>query len=244
MVELNRFLTDEQAAYLAQLYTGTEVPKLHGTELLEDKVRSLRTASVRIACRCAKWWYKADKRGQTIHRLERTIRNRNKTIGGLEGERDRMERFAFKFRDCACDRFHDYRMEQERTRELGRTIHKLERKLHKANRKHAALHRAMHEDSRNLRQSLIKAVERLAQSIAAPDPVVENAHGAIWPRFEDGAPVIIGDTVKGVMCDVRVASIVFRHDCVLLYDSQMFHYVKLDGGERAQRPDGTRLALD
>lgn len=70
------------------------------------------------------------------------------------------------------------------------------------------------------------------------------AYGAAWPRFADGAPVVIGDTVKGVMCDVRVASIVFRHDCVLLYDSQMFHYVKLDGGERAQRPDGTRLALD
>lgn len=74
--------------------------------------------------------------------------------------------------------------------------------------------------------------------------VEESAYGAAWPRFADGAPVVIGDCVKGVMCDVRVASIVFRHDCVLLYDSQMFHYVKLDGGERAQRPDGTRLALD
>lgn len=76
------------------------------------------------------------------------------------------------------------------------------------------------------------------------DAVEESAYGAAWPRFADGAPVVIGDCVKGVMCDVRVASIVFRHDCVLLYDSQMFHYVKLDGGERAQRPDGTRLALD
>ena len=76
------------------------------------------------------------------------------------------------------------------------------------------------------------------------DAVEGSAYGAAWPRFADGAPVVIGDYVKGVMCDVRVASIVFRHDCVLLYDSQMFHYVKLDGGERAQRPDGTRLALD
>lgn len=71
-----------------------------------------------------------------------------------------------------------------------------------------------------------------------------TAYGAAWPRFADGAPVVIGDCVKGVMCDVHVASIVFRYNCVLLYDSQMFHYVKLDGGERAQRPDGTRLALD
>ena len=76
------------------------------------------------------------------------------------------------------------------------------------------------------------------------DAVEESAYGAAWPRFADGAPVVIGDCAKGVMCDVRVASIVFRHDCVLLYDSQMFHYVKLDDGERAQRPDGTRLALD
>ena len=76
------------------------------------------------------------------------------------------------------------------------------------------------------------------------DAVEGSAYGAAWPRFADGAPVVIGDCVKGVMCDVRVASIVFRHDCVLLYDSQMFHYVKLDDGERAQRPDGTRLALD
>lgn len=69
----------------------------------------------------------------------------------------------------------------------------------------------------------------------------ENAK---WPRFSDGAPVVIGDRVKGVMCDVEVASIVFRADYIVLYDSQMFHYVKLDGGESAQRPDGTRLPLD
>lgn len=169
---MNRFLTNEQAAYLSQLYTGTDAPKLHHAP----------TAHVR--------------------RLEREYAER------------------------------------------GMTIHRLERKLHRANRKHAALHRAMHEDSRNLRQSLIKAVERLAQSIAAPDPVAESAHGAIWPRFADGRPVEVGDAVKGVMCDVRVASIVFRDGGVYLYDAGMFHYVKLHDGERAQRPDGTRLALD
>lgn len=169
---MNRFFTDEQAAYLAELYAGTDLPKLHHAP----------TAYVR--------------------KLERK---------------------------CA---------------ERGMAIHKLERKLHKANRMYKSLHRAMHEDTERVRGSLIKAAERLAQSIAAPDPVVENAHGTIWPRFADGRPVEVGDAVKGVMCDVTVASIVFREDCVLLYDSQMFHYVKLDGGERAQRPDGTRLALD
>ncbi len=228
MVELNRFLTNEQAAYLSQLYTGTEVPKLHHAPAAN--VRELER-------KCA-------ERGMTIQWLERTICDRNKTIERLEVERDRIERLAYRFRDHAIDRFHDYRMEQERTRELGLTVHRLERKLHKANRKHAALHRAMHEDTERVRGSLIKAAERLAQSIITPSPVEGSAYGAAWPRFADGAPVVIGDCVKGVMCDVHVASIVFRHDCVLLYDSQMFHYVKLDGDERAQRPDGTRLALD
>ena len=213
---MNRFLTDEQAAYLSQLYTGTDLPKLHKAPTMYVHDLEQRYA----------------ERGMTIQWLERTICDRNKTIERLEGERDRIERLAYGFRDHAIDRFHDYLMEQERTRELGRTIHKLERKLHKANRKHAALHRAIK-----------KAVECLAQSTATP-AVEESAYGAAWPRFADGAPVVIGDCVKGVMCDVHVASIVFRYNCVLLYDSQMFHYVKLDGGERAQRPDGTRLALD
>lgn len=225
---MNRFLTDEQAAYLAQLYTGTDAPKLHKAPTMYVHDLEQRYA----------------ERGMTIQWLERTICDRNKTIERLEVERDRIERLAYRFRDHAIDRFHDYRMEQERTRELGLTIHKLERKLHKANRKHAALHRAMHEDTERVRGSLIKAAERLAQSIATPSTVEESAYGAAWPRFADGAPVVIGDCVKGVMCDVHVASIVFRYNCVLLYDSQMFHYVKLDGGERAQRPDGTRLALD
>lgn len=225
---MNRFLTNEQAAYPAQLYTGTDVPKLHKAPTMYVHDLEQRYA----------------ERGMTIQWLERTIRDRNETIEWLEGERDYMERLASGFRDYAIDRFHDYRVEQERTRELGLTIHKLERKLHKANRKHAALHRAMHEDTKRMFRSLIKATERLARSIVSPSPVEEGAYGAAWPRFADGAPVVIGDCVKGVMCDVHVASIVFRYNCVLLYDSQMFHYVKLDGGQTAQRPDGTRLALD
>lgn len=224
MVELNRFLTNEQAAYLAQLYTGTEVPKLHHATAAYVR---------RLERKCA-------ERGQTIQWLERTIRNRNKTIERLEGERDYMKRLASGLRDCAIDRFHDYLMEQERTRELGLTIHRLERRLHKANRKHAALHRAMHA----LINLAYKSVIELGWP-STPSPAVEgSAYGSAWPRFTDGAPVVIGDRVKGVMCDVEVASIVFRADCIVLYDSQMFHYVKLDGGEMAQRPDGTRLALD
>lgn len=85
---------------------------------------------------------------------------------------------------------------------------------------------------------------QLYTSTEVPELHRAMRENAKWPRFSDGAPVKLGDTVKGVMCDVRVASIVFRYNCVLLYDSQMFHYVKLDGGERAQRPDGTRLPLD
>lgn len=225
---MNRLLTDEQAAYLAQLYTGTDAPKLHKAPTMYVHDLEQRYA----------------ERGMTIQWLERTICDRNKTIERLEVERDRIERLAYRFRDHAIDRFHDYRMEQERTRELGLTVHKLERKLSRANRKHKALHRAMHEDTERVRGSLIKAAERLAQSIITHSTVEESAYGAAWPRFADGAPVAIGDCVKGVMCDVEVASIVFRADCIVLYDSQMFHYVKLDGGERAQRPDGTRLALD
>lgn len=225
---MNRLLTDEQAAYLSQLYTGTDAPKLHKAPTMYVHDLEQRYA----------------ERGHRIQHLERTIRDRNEEIEWLEGERDRMERLAFKFRDCACDRFHDYLTEKERTRELGLTIHRLERKLHKANRKYKSLHRAMHEDTKRVFRSLKEAVECLSQSIATQSPVEESAYGAAWPRFADGAPVVIGDCVKGVMCDVHVASIVFRYNCVLLYDSQMFHYVKLDGGERAQRPDGTRLALD
>lgn len=165
---MNRHLTDEQAGYLAQLYTGTDAPKLHHAP----------TAYVR--------------------KLEREYAER------------------------------------------GMAIHRLERKLSRANRKHAALHRAMSA----LINLAYKSVIELGWPPTPSPAVEESAYGAAWPRFADGAPVVIGDCVKGVMCDVHVASIVFRYNCVLLYDSQMFHYVKLDRDERAQRPDGTRLALD
>ena len=225
---MNRLLTDEQAGYLAQLYTGTDVPKLHHAPTMYVNDLERRYA----------------ERGHRIQYLERLIHERKEQVEDLN----------YKLFEAMCsrNRADNEKMAADVARvhaELeslrrGMTIHKLERKLRKANRKHKALHRAMHEDTERVRGSLIKAAERLAQSIVTPSTVEESAYGAAWPRFADGAPVVIGDCVKGVMCDVHVASIVFRYNCVLLYDLQMFHYVKLDGGERAQRPDGTRLALD
>ncbi|WP_270243190.1 hypothetical protein [Collinsella tanakaei] len=218
---MSRFLTDEQAAYLSQLYTGTEVPEMHHAPAAYVR-RLERTCT---------------ERGMTIQQLCRTIHGRNKRIAELE----KQETYLIHRLGKRIDELEKSLM---LARRRGETIHKLERKLSRANRKHAALHRAMHEDTRRVFCSLKKAVDCLAQSIVTPSPVEEGAYGAAWPRFADGAPVVIGDFVKGVMCDVEVASIVFRADCIVLYDSQMFHYVKLDGGETAQRPDGTRLALD
>lgn len=216
---MNRHLTDEQAVYLAQLYTDTDAPKLHKAPTMYVHDLERRYA----------------ERGMTIQWLERTIHDRNKTIERLEDERDRMERLASGFQNYAIDRFHDYRMEQERTRELGRTIHKLERKLHKANRKHAALHRAMHEDTERVRGSLIKAAERLAASIVCGADVPE------WPRFEDREPVLIGNWIAAEMGPFKVGSILFCDGHVLIYDEQHFHYVKLRDGEFAEHdPYGRR----
>ena len=157
------FLTDEQAAYLAQLYTGTDVPKL----------RHAPTAYVR--------------------ELERK---------------------------CA---------------ERGKTIHMLERRLHKANRKYKTLHRAMHEDTERVRGSLIKAAERLAASIVCGADVPE------WPRFDDREPVLIGNWIAAEMGPFKVGSILFCDGHVLIYDEQHFHYVKLRDGEFAEHdPYGRR----
>lgn len=213
------FLTNEQAAYLAQLYTGTDAPKLHKAP----------TAHVRELER------RYEDRGYRIQHLERLIHE----------NKEQVENLNFKLFEAMCDRNRAYNrikeLEDRLTEtkkdvetvdccrihaeiegyERGKTIHRLERRLHKANRKHRSLHRAMHGNT-----------------------VEVNAYGAAWPRFADGAPVVVGSVAKGVMCDVEVASIVFRADGVYLYDAGMFHYVKLRDGQTAQRPDGTRLALD
>lgn len=223
---MNRLLTNEQAAYLSQLYTSTDAPKLHKAPTMYVHDLEQRYA----------------ERGHRIQHLERLV----------HGYKEQVEGLNYKLFEAMCsrNRADDEKMAADVARvhaELeslrrGMTIHKLERKLHKANRKHAALHRAMHEDTKKVSGALYVSVERFAAALVKAGEMMHLPQP--WPRFADGAPVVIGDCVKGVMCDVHVASIVFRYNCVLLYDSQMFHYVKLDGGERAQRPDGTRLALD
>lgn len=239
---MNRFLTNEQAAYLSQLYTGTEVPKLHHapTAHVRELERRYEDRGYRIQHLERLIHERKEQVEDLNHKLFEAMRDRNRAYNRIKELEDRLTETKKDVETVDCCRIHAEIEGYER----GKTIHRLERKLHKANRKYAALHRAMRDDTERVRGSLKKAVDCLAQPIITPSPVEESAYGAAWPRFADGAPVVIGDCVKGVMCDVKVASIVFRADCIVLYDSQMFHYVKLDGGETAQRPDGTRLALD
>lgn len=229
---MNRLLTDEQAAYLSRLYTGTEVPKLHHAP----------TAHVRELER------RYEDRGYRIQHLERLVHERKEQVEDLN----------HKLFEAMCSRNRAYnrikeledRLDDAKTAaefvdtmrihaeidgyERGKTIHRLERRLHKANRKYAALHRAMHEDTERVRGSLIKAAERLAQSIITPSTVE-------WPRFEDREPVLIGNWIAAEMGPFKVGSILFCDGHVLIYDEQHFHYVKLRDGEFAEHdPYGRR----
>ena len=235
---MNRFLTNEQAAYLAQLYTGTDAPKLHKapTMYVHDLERRYEDRGYRIQHLERLVHERKEQVEDLNHKLFEAMCSRNRAYNRIKELEDRLTETKKDVETVDCCRIHAEIEGYER----GKTIHRLERKLHKANRKYKALHRTMSA----LINSAYKFVVELGWPSTPSPAVEESAYGAAWPRFADGAPVVIGDCVKGVMCDVRVASIVFRHDCVLLYDSQMFHYVKLDGGEMAQRPDGTRLALD
>lgn len=233
------FLTDEQAAYLSQLYTGTDVPKLHKAPTMYVHDLEQRYA----------------ERGHRIQYLERLIHERKEQVEDLN----------YKLFEAMCDRNRAYNrikeLEDRLTEtkkdvetvdccrihaeidgyERGKTIHRLERRLHKANRKYAALHRAMRDDTERVRGSLIKAAERLAQSIATPSPVEESAYGAAWPRFADGEPVLIGNWIAAEMGPFKVGSILFCDGHVLIYDEQHFHYVKLRDGEFAEHdPYGRR----
>lgn len=226
------FLTDEQAAYLAQLYTGTDAPKLHKAPTMYVHDLEQRYA----------------ERGHRIQYLERLIHERKEQVEDLN----------FKLFEAMCDRNRAYNrikeLEDRLTEtkkdvetvdccrihaeiegyERGKTIHRLERRLHKANRKYKTLHRAMHEDTERVRGSLIKAAERLAQSIITPSPVE-------WPRFEDREPVLIGNWIAAEMGPFKVGSILFCDGHVLIYDEQHFHYVKLRDGEFAEHdPYGRR----
>lgn len=235
---MNRLLTDEQAAYLSRLYTGTEVPKLHHapTAHVRELERRYEDRGYRIQHLERLVHERKEQVEDLNHKLFEAMCSRNRAYNRIKELEDRLTETKKDVETVDCCRIHAEIEGYER----GETIHKLERRLHKANRKHAALHRAMSA----LINLAYKSVIELGWPPTPSPAVEESAYGAAWPRFADGAPVVIGDCVKGVMCDVEVASIVFRADCIVLYDSQMFHYVKLDGDESAQRPDGTRLALD
>lgn len=215
---MNRLLTDEQAAYLAQLYTGTDAPKLHKAPTMYVHDLEQRYA----------------ERGHRIQHLERLV----------HGYKEQVEGLNYKLFEAMCsrNRADNEKMAADVARvhaELescnrGKTIRRLERKLHKVNRKHAALHRAMHDDTERVRGSLIKAAERLAQSIITPSTVE-------WPCFEDGEPVLIGNWIAAEMGPFKVGSILFCDGHVLIYDEQHFHYVKLRDGEFAEHdPYGRR----
>ena len=206
------FLTDEQAAYLSKLYTGTDVPKLHKAPAAH--VRNLERKSA--------------ERGQTIQWLEGGIRDRNERIAELEKQEDYLYRKLDK-------RIGELAKALMLARRRGETIHRLERKLSRANRKHRSLHRAMHEDTKKVSGALCKSVERLMASLSRESVPVE------WPRYEDGEPVLIGNWIAAEMGPFKVGSILFCDGHVLIYDEQHFHYVKLRDGEFAEHdPYGRR----
>lgn len=230
---MNRHLTDEQAAYLAQLYTGTDAPKLHKAPTMYVHDLEQRYAD----------------RGYTIQRLERLVHerkeqvedlnhklfeamcSRNRAYNRIKELEDRLTETKKDVETVDCCRIHAEIEGYER----GKTIHRLERRLHKANRKYAALHRAMHDDTERVRGSLIKAAERLATSIVCGADVPE------WPRFDDREPVLIGNWIAAEMGPFKVGSILFCDGHVLIYDEQHFHYVKLRDGEFAEHdPYGRR----
>ena len=216
---MNRMLTDEQAAYLSQLYTGTDVPKLHKAPTMYVHDLEQRYA----------------ERGHRIQYLERLIHERKEQVADLN----------YKLFEAMCSR---NRADNEKiaadvarvsvelkSLRRGITIHKLERKLHKANRKHAALHRAIHEDAKKISGALCKSFDRFFALLAHDSAPVE------WPRFDDREPVLIGNWIAAEMGPFKVGSILFCDGHVLIYDEQHFHYVKLRDGEFAEHdPYGRR----
>lgn len=213
------FLTDEQAAYLAQLYTGTDAPKLHKAPTMYVHDLEQRYAD----------------RGYTIQRLERLVHESKEQVEDLNHK-------LFEAM-CSRNRADNEKMAADVARvhaELkslrrGITIHKLERKLHKANRKYKTLHRAMHEDTKKISGALCKSFDRFFALLARDSAPVE------WPRFEDGEPVLIGNWIAAEMGPFKVGSILFCDGHVLIYDEQHFHYVKLRDGEFAEHdPYGRR----
>lgn len=227
------FLTDEQAAYLAQLYTGTDAPKLHKAPTMYVHDLEQRYAD----------------RGYTIQRLERLVHerkeqvedlnhklfeamcDRNRAYNRIKELEDRLTETKKDVETVDCCRIHAEIEGYER----GKTIHRLERRLHKANRKYKALHRAMHEDTKKISGALYKSFDRFFALLARDSAPVE------WPCFEDREPVLIGNWIAAEMGPFKVGSILFCDGHVLIYDEQHFHYVKLRDGEFAEHdPYGRR----
>lgn len=229
---MNRLLTDEQAAYLSRLYTGTEVPKLHHapTAHVRELERRYEDRGYRIQ-RLERLVHERKEQVEDLnHKLFEAMCSRNRAYNRIKELEDRLTETKKDVETVDCCRIHAEIEGYER----GKTIHRLERRLHKANRKYAALHRAMRDDTERVRGSLIKAAERLAQSIITPSTVE-------WPRFEDREPVLIGNWIAAEMGPFKVGSILFCDGHVLIYDEQHFHYVKLRDGEFAEHdPYGRR----
>lgn len=226
------FLTDEQAAYLSQLYTGTDVPKLHKapTMYVHDLEQRYAERGHRIQYLERLIHERKEQVEDLNYKLFEAMCSRNRAYNRIKELEDRITETKKDVETVDCCRIHAEIEGYER----GKTIHRLERRLHKANRKYAALHRAMRDDTERVRGSLIKAAERLAQSIITPSTVE-------WPRFEDREPVLIGNWIAAEMGPFKVGSILFCDGHVLIYDEQHFHYVKLRDGEFAEHdPYGRR----
>lgn len=226
------FLTDEQAAYLSQLYTGTDVPKLHKapTMYVHDLEQRYAERGHRIQYLERLIHERKEQVEDLNYKLFEAMCSRNRAYNRIKELEDRLTETKKDVETVDCCRIHVEIEGYER----GKTIHRLERRLHKANRKYAALHRAMRDDTERVRGSLIKAAERLAQSIITPSTVE-------WPRFEDREPVLIGNWIAAEMGPFKVGSILFCDGHVLIYDEQHFHYVKLRDGEFAEHdPYGRR----
>ena len=227
------FLTDEQAAYLAQLYTGTDAPKLHheSAAYVRDLERRYKDRGYRIQ-HLERLIHENKEQVENLNfKLFEAMCDRNRAYNRIKELEDRLTETKKDVETVDCFRIHAEIEGYER----GKTIHRLERKLHKANRKYKTLHRAMHEDTERVRGSLIKAVERLAASIVCGADVPE------WPRFDDREPVLIGNWIAAEMGPFKVGSILFCDGHVLIYDEQHFHYVKLRDGEFAEHdPYGRR----
>ncbi|WP_281694740.1 hypothetical protein [Collinsella tanakaei] len=226
------FLTDEQAAYLSQLYTGTDVPKLHKapTMYVHDLEQRYAERGHRIQYLERLIHERKEQVEDLNYKLFEAMCSRNRAYNRIKELEDRLTETKKDVETVDCCRIHAEIEGYER----GKTIHRLERRLHKDNRKYAALHRAMRDDTERVRGSLIKAAERLAQSIITPSTVE-------WPRFEDREPVLIGNWIAAEMGPFKVGSILFCDGHVLIYDEQHFHYVKLRDGEFAEHdPYGRR----